>query len=140
MNPVPLPEKCKQLAQLKELKEYHESLAELAGARYATLAKEVYIEMAEQDVPNMRISGDCFGDKKARSISPAIKISPSVVNEADFYLWLKKNNEAGIIRPEYVFPKSIEALCKRRKEANLVLPPKEILTVYEIETANVRRV
>lgn len=134
-----LQEKCKQLAILKELKERHESLAELASKRYAVLSAEIYKDMVDSDTDNMKISGDVFADKKSRSISPAIKLAPRVVDDLQFHFWLKENNEGALIK-QYVHPASIQSLCKRYIEANLTLPSKEILDVFKVETANVRRV
>lgn len=137
-EPVTLQEKAKQLALLKQIKEHHEHMAELASSRYAKLATEVFREMTDSDVPSIAISGDIFADKKKRNITPAIKLAPRVVDQEKFYEWLRAGGHGALIR-EYVFPKSIESLCNQMAENNLAFPPKEILDVFKVETANVRR-
>lgn len=135
---ITLQEKAKQLALLKQLKEHHEHMAEMASARYAKLATEVFREMTDSDVPSIAISGDIFADKKKRSITPKLKLAPRIVNEELFHNWLRLNGHGALIRA-YVFPASVESLCNKYAEQNLALPPKEILDVFKVETANVRR-
>jgi hypothetical protein len=51
---------------------------------------------------------------------------------------LRANNSASLIK-ETVHHKSLESFIEKQKEANLALPPPDVLTVFTIETASLRR-
>lgn len=133
-----LDEISKRFALLKELREYHEKMAETLGSELAVLGPKLFQAFTDAHSDQMRISGDIFKDGSARIVSPIIKYKPSVLKEPEFFAWLRTENHESLIK-ETVHFKTLESFIEKQKEANQPLPPPDVLTVFTIETASLRR-
>jgi hypothetical protein len=129
---------CKRIALLKQMKEYHEAMADMLGGEIAKVSQTAYTEMASKGTDQIRVSGSLFSDGQARIITPDIKYKTSIVNQAMFFDYLRSNNFGTLIK-ETVHPKTLESWITGQKENNMPVPAEDVLKIFTLETVSVRR-
>lgn len=131
-------EQAKLAAALKEMKEYHETMATLCGSELAKLGTPLCQQMVNTSVDNMRIGGALFNDGAARIVTPKITYKPSVKNELKLFEWVRSMGLGDMIK-ETIHYKKLESFVDCQKEANQPLPPPDVMDVFTMETVSVRR-
>jgi hypothetical protein len=131
-------ELSRKFALLKELREYHEHMAETLGSELSQLGPLLFKAFGDASSDQFRVSGELFKDGSPRIITPTLKYKPSVLKESELFSWLRSHDSGSIIR-ETVHHKTLESLIEKLKEENLELPPPDVLTVFTIETCSLRR-
>jgi len=129
---------CKKVALLKQMKEYHEAQADLAGSEISRISQLAYSEMALKGTDQIRVTGSMFKDGQARIITPDVKYKTSLLQPPVFFAYLRENNFGTLIK-ETVHPKTLESWVTGQKENNQPLPTEDILKIFTLETVSVRR-
>lgn len=131
-------ELARKFAILKAQKEYHERMVKIINTDLGTIGKLFYTVCADDDIDQLRVSGDLFTDTQARVVKPEIIYRPTVANITGFHAYLREKGFGSLIK-ENVHPKTLESWVKKQKTANSPLPSEELLKVFEQETAKVTR-
>lgn len=131
-------ELAKRFALLKEQKEAHEHAADIIGAELEDLGLKLFGAFQTASLENLRVAGASFKDGKARIVTPTLKYAPSVKDEKAFFAWLRSTDNGALIK-ETVHPSALSSFVTKSKEGNKPLPSENILAVYTVETATVRR-
>jgi hypothetical protein len=133
-----LQEVALNFALLKAAKEQKEREVELINAEIQRLGERLF-EMFGDGTASVRLNGAvAFLDGQDRIVTPSVKWSTSVVDQAAFYTLLRAENNGGLIK-ETIHHTTLEKWVKERKEQNAALPSESVLKVFEIQGATVRR-
>lgn len=132
-------ELARRFAMLKAQKEYHERIATIIETELQTIGEKLFAEFTDSGSKSFRIDGSSlFKDGQDRIIYPDMKYKGTIVNQAVFYDVLKKSGHGSLIK-ETIHHTSLEKWIAEVKEKNLPLPGEDILKVWRMETAKVRR-
>jgi len=138
---------AKQLATLMEKKEQLSLQLKLLNQMITDVSQCLYNEFVDSGLSNIRVEGTdpksgekVLLDGKDRIVSPDIITRPNVTakNAEDFLVWMEKNDFQSLIK-RHVPPQSLKKWVNERMEANLDLPPENLMTVFTEETVKVTR-
>jgi len=137
------PEKARRFAILKALKAHHEATAKKLGAQINELGAELYDDFANDGIESYQLAAVVngrvlFADRRNRTLRPEAKLKPSVttVNVERFHAWMRANGFGDLIK-ESIHPGTLESWVNKRTDENLPLPPKELMSVFTVETVKV---
>lgn len=130
----------RKFAMLKALKEHHERILKVINTDMISVGKELYESFADEDVTQLRVPGKFFTDQQERIVKPDLKFKGTIVKakQSDFFAYLRVQNFGSLIK-ESVHNKTLETWIAKQKAANMPLPSEDLLKVFTIETANVKR-
>ena len=134
-----LQELARKFAVLKELEELHEKAAKTIGSELAKLGEELFSSFANEGTNKIELVPGIFQDHQGRVVKPELKYKPTVLDELLLFSWLRNNNAGQLIK-ETVHYKTLESFLTSQKENNLAIPGENIIKIFTLETANVRRV
>lgn len=136
-------EKARRFALLKALKSHHEATAKKIGAMLSLLGAELYNEFVDDGLDAFQLTASVngkliFPDGKTRTLKPSAKLKPSVnkTNLDRFHAWMRENGFKDLIK-ESIHDRTLEAWVNKRSDQNLPLPPKELMSVFTVETVSV---
>ena len=129
---------------LKLKKAQLEEQIKMINVELDKLGSKIFDQFADEGLESCRLSYSkggvvIFKDERDRIITPDTSYKPSVPKEktADFHKWLRDNERGDMIK-ESVHPTTLKAFVKNLREQNKPLPPKELLSVWEVPTAKVK--
>ena len=134
-----LEELAKKLALLKQLKEYHETCAKILGSDIANISSQIFDAFMSSQTTQIRLSGKLFKDKEDRTVKPTLKYKPTIILQDTFFSWMQANKH-GILIKEQIHPKALEGFVTAQKKNNKILPTEDVLKVFTIQTASIRKV
>ena len=130
----------RKFAMLKALKEHHERILKVINTDMMAVGKELYESFADEEVSQLRVPGKFFTDQQERIVTPDLKFKGTIVKakQTDFFAYLRANAFGALIK-ESVHHKTLETWIAKRKKDNAPLPSEDLLKIFTIETANVKR-
>jgi hypothetical protein len=130
----------RKFAMLKALKEHHERILKVINTDMMAVGKELYESFADEEVTQLRVPGKFFTDQQERIVKPDLKFKGTIVKEhqTEFFTYLRTQNFGALIK-ETIHHKTLETWIAKRKKANAPLPSEDLLKIFTIETANVKR-
>ena len=134
-----LQDKAAHFARLKELQERHLKAAEVLGSAMDQIGQELFADFADSGTAeSLRITGAIFMDGQARTVKPIMKYKPSVIVKPLFFEWMTAHGHGALIK-EDIHHKSLEGWVTKEIEANAEMPGEDLLKVFKVTTASVRR-
>jgi hypothetical protein len=130
----------RKMAMLKALKEHHERILKVINTDMMAVGKELYDTFIDEEVPEIRVPGKFFTDTQERIVKPDCKFKGTVVKakQPEFFLYLRSHTFGALIK-ETVHPKTLEVWINKQKKANQPLPSEDLLKIFTIETASIKR-
>ena len=126
-------------ALLKELQAHHEKMAKVLGGELAKIGEDLFREFGDSQQASFRLIGEHrFNDNRDRIITPVVKYKPTIISKPLFYQLLRTSGQSSLIK-EVVAPGTLAKWVGELKRSNKPLPPEDVLRVFSIETATVRR-
>lgn len=136
-------DKARRFAMLKAMKKHHEDTAKQIGSMINELGTELYNDFVDEGLESFQLSAIVngrvlFADKRDRTLRPDPKLKPSVNSEnlGRFHEWMRVNGFGDLIK-ETIHPGTLESWVNKRSDENLPLPPKELMSVFTVETVKV---
>ena len=145
--PKSLSRSSRQFALLLQLKEHHKKQATDIGKILENLGRELFEMFSEDGATSFHLAAfvtgqdkPIFTDGKDRILTPETKLKPNVTveNHARFLMWMRRAGFDDLIK-QTIHPTTLASWCTKRQEQNLELPPEELLKIFTIETAKIKR-
>lgn len=147
-----LTQKARRFATLKSQAEYFEAKAKIIKNAIEKLSQQVYDEMIEEGIDQIRISATMpsddptveqillFPDGVDRIVTLDEKYKGNITAEnlPAALDWFRKNGHGSLIKT-HIEGTSLNSWITKQKEKNMPLPPCELVSVFEISKAKITR-
>lgn len=136
---------ARQFAVMVEKKEQLNVQLKLLNQMITAHGQKLYDEFLDSGLKSIRVEGTVNGKKvfldgKDRIISPDVITRPNITAKTsdDFLAWMEANGFASLIK-RTIPPPTLKKWVNDRQVANLPLPPENLMTVFNEETAKITR-